>query len=60
LTPYAEDVQMLVHGKWRMAAAVVDGGGGGGRTVMYAALDPGVPTFQAAKVLRGIAAAGLA
>ena len=52
---------MLVHGKWRMAAAVVDGGGGGGgRTVMYAALDPGVPTFQAAKVLRGIAAAGLA
>lgn len=51
---------MLVGGRWRMAAAAVDlggggsgGGGGGGRgggggcVVVYAALDPDVPTFQA-------------
>lgn len=43
---------MLVGGRWRMAAAAVDisgggSGGGGGCVVVYAALDPDVPTFQA-------------
>jgi len=57
--------------RYIMAAAAVDGGGGAtrtgksgagrvGRVVIYAALDPAVPTFQAAKLLRDITAAGLA